>query len=258
MEKLSVGEIVALISLPFLVAGTAATIWGLANSRVRKFISMGLIVGTSFVSGLVVWSLFWRDYRGTPPKPGPGPVVRTTPTPAPTPQKKKEVPQVQPTPAPEEPPSPPGVPLYASSLDDASARAAYCVVGEVIGESRDGRKVINVTVSQANLSLCNYSSHGPRRVAVKIGIANALPIAGKKSRGILWGPNVMLAEHLNPGETFSLPAPINITIPKRGSVNMANAKFVVQLSNVPYDSNREMRYNLSDTSEAQLAQIGRD
>jgi hypothetical protein len=258
MELLSVGEIVALISLPFLVAGTAATISGLTNPRVRKFISVGLMVGTSFVSGLVVWSLFWRDHRGNPPELRPSPVVRTTLTPTPTPQKKKEAPQVQSTPTPEERAPLPGVPLYATSLDDASARATYCVVGEIIGESRDGQKAINVIVSQANLSLCNYSSHGPRRVAVKIGIVNALPVGGKKSRGILWGPSVTLAERLHPGETFSLSSPINITIPKRGPVNMANAKFVVQLSNVPYDSNREMRYNLSGADEAQLAQTGRD
>jgi hypothetical protein len=257
MGALSVGEIIALFSLPFLIAGTVATISGLTNLRVRRFISVGLMVGTSFVAGLVVWSLFWRDHRVVPPEPRPGPVVRATPGPTPTPQKKKEPPQAQPAPTPDEPATTPVVPLYASSLYDDAARTAYCVVGEVIGESHDGQKAVNVTVSQANLSLCNYSSHGPRRVNLKIGIVNAPP-GGKKWRGILWGPSVTLAERLNPGETFSIPAPINITIPKRGILNMANAKFVVQLSNVPYDSNREMRYNLSDPDEAQVAENGRD
>lgn len=258
MEAFSIGEIIALISFPFLVAGTAAAISELANLRVRKIISMGLIIGVSFVSGVVVWSLFWRNHRITPSESRPGPVVRTTPSPTPTPQKKKDVPQVQPTPVPEEPTAPPGVPLYASSLEDASARAAYCVVGEIIGESQESQKAINLTVSHANLSLCNYSSHGPRKVSVKIGIVNAPPGGSKKSGAILWSPSVTLAERLNPGETFSIPAPINITITKRRPVNMANAKFVVQLSNVPYDSNREMSYTLSDPDEAQLAQVGRD
>ena len=257
MEAYSLGEILALIGFPFLVAGTAATISGLANLRVRKFIAVGLIVGTSFVSGVVAWSVYWRDHRGLPPEPGPGPVVRTTPVPtpmpAPTPQKKPT-----PAPTPDEPAPQPGVPLYASSLDDSNARAAYCVVAEVVGESLDGQKFINVTVSQANLSLCNYSSHGPRRVAVKIGVVNTPPGGLKKSRGILWGPSVTLAERLSPGETFSIPAPINIAIPKRWPVNLANARFVVQLSNVPYDSNREMHYTLSGSDETQLAQLGRD
>lgn len=150
------------------------------------------------------------------------------------------------------------MPIYASSFEDSTARTKNCVVGEVVAESHNGLKSVEITVSQANLSLCNYSSHGPRKVAVKIGITNVLLGRGKQSKGILWSPSVTLAERLQPGETFSIPSPITISIPKQGPVNMSNAKFVIQLSNVPYDSNREMRYYLSDGGEAQLAQIGRD
>lgn len=260
MEALSFSEMAALIGIPFLVAGTVANIYAVTNARVRNFIFVGLGMGCSFVLGLVMWSLFWREYRlpGTEPPPKSDIATKVTPSPTPTPRNKKGAAPTPPAPTPETPPSTPGVPIYASSLDNPAARAKYCVVGEIVAESNNGPKSLVVTVSQANLSLCNYSAHGARRVALKIGILNASPANGKKSGGILWSSSVTLAERLNPGETYSTPSPIDISIPKRGKVDLANAKFVVQLSNVPYDTKREMKYYLSGEDAVQLAQIGRD
>lgn len=256
-----IGAIVAFFLIPFTIFGTLAAIFALRNPRTRTFLFAGLGMSITFCLGVIAalgGLYFYQMARtSTPVPPRPGPVV-TEASPTPTPQKRRERPQKTSPPEVEQASSAQPTPLYASSLDDPEARAKYCVVAEVVGESRDNLKSVDVTLSEANLSLCNYSSHGARRVMVRIGLMNSLPTRGKKGGGILWSRSLTLAERLHPGESFSIPTPLNISIPKRGSMNMANAKFVVQLSNVPYDSNRENRYYLSDNGETQIAQLGRD
>jgi hypothetical protein len=130
---------------------------------------------------------------------------------------------------------------YVSSLDDDSARSKYCITGEFKGDSLDSSKVIDLTLSEANLSLCSFSSHGARRIDIKVGLTNASEYGLKKTDAVLWSQSITLSERLNPGEAFSLPNPIRISIPKRRSVDVAKAKIVIQVITMPYDSNREYR-----------------
>jgi hypothetical protein len=139
---------------------------------------------------------------------------------------------------------------YASSLDDPSARTKYCVVGEFEGRARDNKRIIDVTLSGAKLNLCSYSVYGARRIAIKIGVMNASGIRGGETGNVLWSRSVTLAERLNPGETFSLSNSVGISIPKRGSVDMSNAKFVIQVISMPYDSNRKSHSYLSEVEVA--------
>lgn len=127
--------------------------------------------------------------------------------------------------------------LSASSFDEPSALSKHCVVGEAESEFLENTETIKVLLSRVDLRLCNYSAHGARRIEARVGVMNAGRGRSGKVGKVLWSQSVLLSERLSPGETFSLADPIIISIPKRRSVNMRNAKFIIQLISVPDDSN---------------------
>jgi hypothetical protein len=244
--KVSLAEAIALIAVVLTAGGTVAAIWQVQNPRIRNRILVGIGCGLCFVLGVLAWPLIWQQKELTvqvPDSRRPAPVITPTPkAPEPKPSPKKET-------LPEEvdPPVTEGVPLYASSADDEAARSKYCIVGDFTAESGHHSKGIMVTLTNANITLCNYSGHGPRAVMVRVG-------AEQRSGTFVWSQSVRLFEAIHPGETVTLSKPIRLLIPKRGS-GLSNKNFVVQLINVPHDTNREMHYMIRSRDAALVAQL---
>lgn len=252
--ELSFGEKLALITAVLTAAATVASICVVSNARVRNAIFIGLGLGLSFVLGLLAWPLIWQGGQGgdiarARPSPVPTPPLNGRPTPSPSPSKPTPTP-AKATPADTEvADAPEAVSLYASSADDATARARYCVVGDFTAESRQGAKAFDVTLTSVNLSLCNYSAHGSRRIKIRVGYR------GNSAGQIYWSRPVTLADRLQPGQSITLSDPIPLGIPKHGSANLTNDNFVVELINVPTDTNREMHYHLSSQRGTLIAQL---
>ena len=183
------------------------------------------------------------------PTPAPSPPVKVRPTPTPSPR-PTPTPTPEPTPAPEvEKPDPVEADtLYASSLDDPSVRSRYCVVGDFTAEFRQNGRAYDVLLTDANISLCNYSAHGPRAVKVKVGYR------GNKAGQIHWSRSVTLSQNLNPGETMTLSNPVLLSLPKRAPARPSGDNFIVELINVPCDTKREMRYYISRQEGVMMAQ----
>lgn len=249
--KLTLSEMIALVGLVVAAAAAVANIWDVNNKRVRNAIFIGLGIGLAFVGGLVARDLIWQgeEVARKEPSPVPSPPVKVKPTPTPSP---KPTPTPAPAPAPsdvEETPPVDADTLYASSLEDTSARSRYCVVGDFTAESRQNGKAFEVTLTDANISLCNYSAHGARAVKIKVGYR------GNKPGEILWSRSVTLSQSLYPGETMTLSNPVRISVPKRGTAKPSSDNFIVQLINVPCNTNREMRYYISSREGVMLAQF---
>lgn len=247
--KLTLNEIMGLVGLVVTGAATIATIIGLRNKRVRNRIFIGLGMALSFILGLIAWQLIWQQegLARTDPTPTPPPTAKVMPTPKPS---LEPTPTPTPTPAPEvKEPDPVEVDnLYASSLEDQSARSRYCVVGDFTAEARQNGRSYDVLLTDANISLCNYSAHGARAVKIRIGYR------GNKSRQIHWSRSVTLSQNLNPGETMTLSNPVPLTLPMRGSARPSGDNFIVELINVPRDTKREMRYYISSQEGVIVAQ----
>ena len=243
----SLSEKIALVTVVLTAAGVVANICVVGNTRLRNAIFIALGMGLCFVAGVIAWPVIWQPREVVITRPAPSPPVNERPTPTPKPSPS-------PTPAGEAPAEPEGpqgdaVLLYASSMDDQSARSRYCVVGDFSAESRQSARSFDVVLTEANISLCNYSAHGSRRIKIRVGRRSSRPDV------ISWSRPVTLAESLGPGQTLTLSDPIRFTIPRRGSADLSNGNFVVQLINVPTDTNREMRYYIPGQGGELLAQI---
>jgi hypothetical protein len=246
MTTISLNEAIALITAVLTAGALAAALWQLTNKRIRNRILVGVGFGLCFVLGVLARQIIWHRTEFTaqvPDSPRPTPIVPspTPKDPEPKPSPKKEIPPKI------EPPDTEGVPLYASSFDDHSARARYCIVGDFTAESIHHSKEVAVTLTNANINLCNYSAHGPRAVMVRVG-------AAQTSGTFVWSRPVRLLEAIHPGETITLSKPIRLLIPKRGS-GVSNKNFVVELINVPHDTKREMRYTIRGRDAALVAQL---
>lgn len=248
--KLTLGEMIALVGLVVTGAAAVANIVVVGNKRIRNVIFIGLGMCLSFVLGLIAWPLIWQrdELARTDPPPIPSPTVKVRPTPSLKPTPK---PTPEPTPAPEveEPDPVEAGALHASSLEDPSARARYCVVGDFTAESRHKGKKFEVLLTEANISLCNYSAHGPRAVKIKVGYR------GARAGEFFWSRSVTLSQNLNPGETMTLSEPIRLSLPKRGSARPSSDNFIVQLINAPCNTKREMRYYISSKEGVMMAQL---
>ena len=248
--ELSFGEKLALVTAVLTAAATVASICVISNTRVRYAIFTGLGLGLAFVLGLLAWPLVsgGTEVARTQPSPTPAP-LRGRPTPSPSPSKPTPTPARTPAAETQEAGAPEAVSLYASSTDDAPARARYCVVGDFTAESRQNTKAFDVTLTRANVNLCNFSAHGSRRIKIRVGYR------GNRLGQILWSRPITLAERLDPGQTITLSDPIQISVPKVGAAALTNDNFLVELINVPADTNREMRYRLSSQGSTQIAQF---
>lgn len=244
----SLSEKIAVVTVVLTAAGVVANICVINNTRLRNAIFIGLGMCLSFVFGVLAWPLIWqpREVVRSRPTPSPPGKERPTPTPSPTPT---PTPQKEP-PAEAEEPQGEATLLYASSMDDPSMRSRYCVVGDFTAESRQTAKSFEVTLTETNVSLCNFSAHGPRKIKIRVGRR------GNRPGDIRWSRPITLTESLRPGQTLTLSDPIRLTIPKRGSLELSNSNFIVQLINVPSDTNREMRYYIPSQEGALIAQLG--
>jgi hypothetical protein len=241
----SFSEVLAVVTVLLSAAGVVANIWVVNDARVRAAIFIGLGMGLSFVFGVLAWPLIWQPRTTARNDTPAAPTTKERPTPP----RSKPTPEKVPSAAAEEPAQGDAVPLYASSFDSAHARSQYCVVGDFNAEARQASKSFDVTLTGANVSLCNYSSHGPRKIKVRVGYR------GKRRGEVLWSRPVTLIDSLQPGQTLTLSDPVRLSVPKRGMEKLSEDNFVVELINVPYDTNREMRYSISSREGALIAQL---
>lgn len=244
MQDWARNDVLSIIALPLFMVGTVAAVVMVPYPRFRHtLLTLVLLIIIADV-GIVVWVARRQPVEISKVTRRPDPTPQVKPSPSPSPPAQRPTPEATPPPAQAQTDSARAIPFHISSMSDQSIRQNYCVVGDFDGECRLNAKSIDVTLTEANINLCNYSSHGPRSVSIKVGVGDYNAIARGGPRMVNWSQTVTINKRINPGEMFNLSDPLHFAIPKRHSKDLSKYGLIIQVSNITFDTNKENRYCL--------------
>ncbi|HET8782278.1 MAG TPA: hypothetical protein VFM63_07665 [Pyrinomonadaceae bacterium] len=219
-------EILNLIALPFVAIATFANAAALQSAFLRRLLVSASVVVSILTTGAVLW-------LGQPEKK----VVTPPRRPAPTrkvPKKEVAAPTPEPTP----------VPVPASFIvepsDPHAWRSAYCLVADFEGSLVPNADKIDAAITSANFDLCRFSKHGSRQIRIRVGVE----ISGRPLR---WSPRTTVAR-LEPGHSYSLEKPLNLSIPTRVR-DLSRAVVLVEVENLAIDTGKRNRYVLRSPTD---------